>query len=528
MLHRPEPRPRTPTGSLRIAGLLALDDAAHRLARRLIAARDEELATLEGVSSPRAIGLLGPADALPWVDGVVYLRRAEDPGLLLPTTEDLDVPAPPVLAALLRSHPELTPPLALLPLPRRRRALRRSTTAFADDPARVDGGHPMTPTLPKPLQPWTEALSIMRQEVIDGVGPWLAPLRALVGPLAIPRSTVSGDPDGLSGLTRRGSYERLVISEWAVALEVPDEFLRRALMGEHVFLARAYQEPHGAHSSVALLDVGPMQLGAPRLVQLAALVVLAQRAADCGAEFRFGMLQDEDCALHRVDRQALSSWAQTRSTSVAPDDLDGLDDWSDALASVEARDVWVVGAPSLRAQAGRLKAGLLSVEEPLEPGNRSLEVSVQRATAPGGRVTLERPDDDEGVRALRHPVRPVEMPAGLPFATAPRAGLGQLLLRGDRLVVRRGDGVLLAHHAPVGRGGHGDGEGGPPGLVVRPTRRPRHVHGTSGRADGHGRDAEHRRQRARLGSAGALGVGRRRPRTTSGAHGVLGPAPPSR
>ena len=98
----------------------------------------------------------------------------------------------------------------------------------------------MTPTLPKPLQPWTEALSIMRQEVIDGVGTWLAPLRALVGPLAIPRSTVSGDPDGLSGLTRRGSYERLVTSEWAVALEVPDEFLRRALMGEHVFLARAY------------------------------------------------------------------------------------------------------------------------------------------------------------------------------------------------------------------------------------------------------------------------------------------------
>ena len=310
----------------------------------------------------------------------------------------------------------------------------------------------MTPTLPKPLQPWTDALSIMRQEVIDGVGTWLAPLRALVGPLAIPRSTVSGDPDGLSGLTRRGSYERLVTSEWAVALEVPDEFLRRALMGEHVFLARAYQEPHGAHSSVALLDAGPMQLGAPRLVQLAALVVLAQRAQDCGAEFRFGMLQDPSQRLLSVNRDGLLAWSQTRSTAREPESLDG---WIEALEGAEAADRWIVGASSLRGVASRLKAGLISVEEPLEAGNRSLEVSVQRATAPGGRVTLERPDDDEGVRALRHPVRPPLMPAGLPHATAPLGGLGQLLLRGDRLVVRRTDGVLLAHHAPAGTGGRG-------------------------------------------------------------------------
>jgi len=311
----------------------------------------------------------------------------------------------------------------------------------------------MTPELPKPLQPWTEALSIMRQEVVDGVGTWLAPLRALVGPLAIPRSTVSGDPDGLSGLTRRGSYERLVTSEWAVALELPDEFLRRALMGEHVFVARAYQEPHGAHSSVALLDVGPMQLGAPRLVQLAALVVLAQRAADCGAEFRFGILQDATCRLLSVDRDGLIAWAQHRSTSLGREHRP---DWAETLDEVEVSDRWIVGASGLRDVASELRAGLVAVEEPLELGNRNLEVSVQRPTAPGGHVTLQRPDDDEGVRALRHPVRPPQQtPSGVPYPEAPRGGLGQLLLRGDRLVVRQPDGVLLAHHAPVGPGGRG-------------------------------------------------------------------------
>ena len=114
MLHRPESRSRTPIEAPRIAGLVALDDAAARLVDRLLAATDDELAALDGVASARAIGLLGPADALPWVDGVVYLRRTEDPGLLLPTTEDVDVPTAPLLAALLRSHRELTPPLALL------------------------------------------------------------------------------------------------------------------------------------------------------------------------------------------------------------------------------------------------------------------------------------------------------------------------------------------------------------------------------------------------------------------------------
>ena len=99
----------------RIAGLVALDDAAARLVRRLLAATDDELAALDGVASARAIGLLGPEDALPWVDGVVYLRRTEDPGLLLPTTEDVDVPCPPLLSALLRAHRDLDPPLALLP-----------------------------------------------------------------------------------------------------------------------------------------------------------------------------------------------------------------------------------------------------------------------------------------------------------------------------------------------------------------------------------------------------------------------------
>ena len=44
-----------------------------------------------------------------------------------------------------------------------------------------------------------------------------------------------GEPDGYDGIASRGIYERLVTSEWLLADEEPDEFDRRAAMGEHTF-----------------------------------------------------------------------------------------------------------------------------------------------------------------------------------------------------------------------------------------------------------------------------------------------------
>src|SRR5207249_6830439 len=73
--------------------------------------------------------------------------------------------------------------------------------------------------------------------------------------------------------------------------EAPDEFTRRAAMGEHAFLQVARREPAGARVSVALFDGGPNQLGAPRLVHLAALIVLARRAEVAGAPFAWGVAQ---------------------------------------------------------------------------------------------------------------------------------------------------------------------------------------------------------------------------------------------
>jgi len=140
--------------------------------------------------------------------------------------------------------------------------------------------------LPAALAPWAAQLSSLPEELALALAPWVGRLALAVGPLSAVQSQRTGEPDGYSGLSRRGSYERLVIGEWGVADLFPDEFLRRAAAGEHLFLDLARREPRGALKSVAIVSAGPAQLGSPRLVHLAALIVLARRAAAAGAGSR--------------------------------------------------------------------------------------------------------------------------------------------------------------------------------------------------------------------------------------------------
>ena len=103
-----------------------------------------------------------------------------------------------------------------------------------------------------------------------------------------------GTPDGHAGIDTRGLYDRLLATEWALLEELPDEFLRRAVSGEHLFLQQAYQDLAAARQSIVLFDAGPDQLGAPRLAHLAILIVLAQRAAAHDASLQWGTFQDRD------------------------------------------------------------------------------------------------------------------------------------------------------------------------------------------------------------------------------------------
>lgn len=88
--------------------------AAVALAQRLLALSDETLATLDGVAGKDLLAVTGSSDALPWVDGVVYLGRHPDAAGVLFVTHAPPPTAPHLLAAaLLRQYPGQAP-LALL------------------------------------------------------------------------------------------------------------------------------------------------------------------------------------------------------------------------------------------------------------------------------------------------------------------------------------------------------------------------------------------------------------------------------
>jgi hypothetical protein len=74
--------------------LLARDQAARALARRLLAEDDAGLASLRACTADATLVVLAEEARLPWVDGAVYLGHdPAAPALLMPTHREPGVPA---------------------------------------------------------------------------------------------------------------------------------------------------------------------------------------------------------------------------------------------------------------------------------------------------------------------------------------------------------------------------------------------------------------------------------------------------
>lgn len=230
--------------------------------------------------------------------------------------------------------------------------------------------------LPRALMPWAEWLDLFPTELIAPVGELVRRLDLAIGPLRTPTQPGQGEPNGFDGIARRGDYDRLLLSEWLLADEAPDEFLRRAAMNEHVFLEPARIAPAGARCSVALFDAGPNQLGAPRLAHLAALIVLARRAQAIGAQFQWGLLQEEERNLHsEVTRGSLSHLLKARSLREARDE--DVAAWRVQAASlVGVEDCWLIGGKRLQELPSAQGARLLQVADPLEPESQFLNIRI--------------------------------------------------------------------------------------------------------------------------------------------------------
>ncbi|WIG93652.1 hypothetical protein [Myxococcus sp. SDU36] len=261
-------------------------------------------------------------------------------------------------------------------------------------------------TLPHALHPWASILATFPLDVALSLGPLVARLSAALGPLRAPSEQMGGEPQGYDGLSRRGSFDRLLVSEWLWALEAPDELVRRAAFGELSYLKPSFRQPQRARRTVVLLDAGPDQLGAPRIAHLALLIVMARRAEAAGATFAWGVLQADPKrgGFTEVTPATLGAWLNARDTASAS--AERLAAWRDALElDAGTADAWLVGAARLSRLEGAETLSRIEVSEVLAPEVRQLAVEVRPAARAPRSVLLDLPSPDDSVRLLRDPFR---------------------------------------------------------------------------------------------------------------------------
>ena len=303
--------------------------------------------------------------------------------------------------------------------------------------------------LPAPLAPWAAQLAVFPSDIAIALGPAIRRLSAAIGGWPAHPEGDLGDPDGFDGLSRRGSYERLLASEWLFADELPDEFLRRAGMGEHTFLRLARPQPAAHRHSVVLFDAGPSQLGAPRIAHLAALIVLARRAGSARAGFTWGILQqppESDGA--EITPKSLRGLLSARSMEEPP--AAALETWR---AHVDRRwragDVWIVGPTRWERPAATLAWSSVSVSDVYDAAARRLEVSVRGPRRMASHLTLELPAADVCTRVLRNPAGETSIPAVTRGAVDPTNPHDVVFaMNGNRLIARSADGRVSSFIVP--------------------------------------------------------------------------------
>jgi hypothetical protein len=300
------------------------------------------------------------------------------------------------------------------------------------------------------LAPWASGLSALTPELAVMLGPLVRRLDDMIS-AHDPGTGEAGPLDGYEGLAWRGPPERLLASEWLLADELPLEFLRRAASGELLYLAPAHRRDRGRGRVVVLVDAGPAQLGAARLVQLAALVVLHRRAAARQSELAVGVLGDE-AGRWRTGELAdlLRGWLTARRDREPEPEEVGR--WTEPLDDPD--EAWLLTGPRLASLLPRRRRVLISQE--CAWGAEG--VTAVRVVLAATRVELPLPQRNLAVRALRGAgflragpaVAGVRRTAGLRHPTFPSA---------ERRLLARGDGddqivsvaVPAAAGAPAGR-----------------------------------------------------------------------------
>ncbi|MEU8210956.1 hypothetical protein AB0B85_17380 [Micromonospora sp. NPDC049044] len=295
-------------------------------------------------------------------------------------------------------------------------------------------------TLPTSLVPWASALSALTGDVALAIGPLVRRIDELFAG-AEDSGTADGQPDGYDGLAPRGTIERLLPSQLQLWQELPDEFVRRAADGELLYLAPATRSPAARGRVVVLVDTGPGQLGAARLVQLAALVVLHRRAAGQGRSLVMGVLGERPGSWRDGDLSGqLAGWLVARRTTEP--DPSTVREWTEQLDAAD--QAWVLTGPHLASELPDRHRVLVSHEQ--EWGVDG--ASVVRARVGDRHLDLPLPPGDIALRILRGTAlraAPASTGAGPLRAPVFPSGAPYLIARGD------GPAEVVSVRVPTGR-----------------------------------------------------------------------------
>ncbi|MBI4820025.1 MAG: hypothetical protein HY791_27365 [Deltaproteobacteria bacterium] len=261
-------------------------------------------------------------------------------------------------------------------------------------------------TLPRALARFHRVLSMFPPELALSLGPLALRISRFIGPLSRPGGSGRGEPDGFEGISRRGRPERLLVSEWALAMEVEEEFLRRAAVGELNYLAPAERRPAGVVRSLVMLDAGPEVLGAPRVVGLAALFALELRCLEAKVPFAFAVFQDSRFGIiTEISPASIRRVLESRTSE--PPSTDQLRRWSQLLEPKAPDDIWIIGGHTIveLARGGDFEvASSLELGDGWDPAKPSVRARVLRPQkAASDWIDLALPSSEDTVRLLRDP-----------------------------------------------------------------------------------------------------------------------------
>ncbi|MGI0116302.1 hypothetical protein [Zooshikella sp. RANM57] len=256
--------------------------------------------------------------------------------------------------------------------------------------------------LPSGLKHWHVILSIFPDDIQVVLISLIKRLTGHIQPIQHNEYEGVALPDGIDGLSTRGDYQRLLLSEWALLDDYPDEFTRRAIMQEHLFTkVKRINQDEGKHS-VVLFDGGPDLLGQPKVILLALLILLWRRAQFANATFAFGFLQNTTLhSLNTLEQDTINVLLSARYSE--PVTNQHLLYWDNKLndLSCELTDLWLISGHSLHLST--LNHHLIQLQEQILSQPVLINCAIKQQKRTEKFITLPLPDAQQCLRIIRNP-----------------------------------------------------------------------------------------------------------------------------